>query len=46
MDLEGIIQSEMRLTEMPKDMWNQENQERQKPKQNTKKRTHRCKKKK
>ena len=23
MDLEGIIQSEMRLTEMPKDMWNQ-----------------------
>ena len=25
MDLEGIIQSEMRLTEMSKDMWNQKN---------------------
>ena len=45
-DLEGIIQSEMRLTEIPKDMWNQK-KKKKKHKRKKKKRerhTHRCKK--
>ena len=29
-DLEGIIQSEMRLTEIPKDMWNQKKKKKKK----------------
>lgn len=42
-ELEGITQSETRLTEIPKDMWNQRKREK-KTKQNKKKCTHRCKK--